>query len=665
LNKRLVCIYYFCIVSILFLIKIVFFSFLSNEDRDRAEKAFNEINVVEDSLQEDACREVLLEFERRVSDIKHAFCSSCMCVSQRLELVDLSDGSKICKLCKSHKANLKDKTNTLPVWFDEEGICQFELPAELENLREAEKLLISMVSVYIPLQHLSKGQLGAHGHVCCFGQDIGEICMKLPRVPGNVEVIRIVRKFVLDGGEVGVKTFSVRREVVLAALRWLKKNNKIYQDIEIAEENLDWITDGVEQELPGKIHYEEEKKQKHESELDLGPSIDQVTDVLADTGYSEQVSGSIMCSTEGKMNLSEENDKICKDLEEATKGSKKIGAMNWPYVSDKPVNEYDKHANLFCKAFPWLFPGGVGDYGQYREEKLSPSEWAKRMVLYKDGRFAKDKMWGFFALNYVERHKNQSSGGFFVNSWFKEGEKTLEEMKEDIQTGNLEWIDKITYYSQRIHGSPAYWRAKRSEVYTWINHHVHAGNGAPNFFITLSCAEYYWKDIKKLIKDRYEAAGLKPPELDINWVEIVNNHTLIVQEYFQERVKIWLETIGKEVFKIKHYWLRFEFTPSRGQIHVHILAISDFRHVFERYSQFAGNRPLQAELLRLWSEKYIGLTCNIDESFSSTFRKDIQNHPASKYFRDVQNQELDKAEVLLSLQQHSCSGYCLRSRTTL
>jgi hypothetical protein len=64
-----------------------------------------------------------------------------MCVSQRLELVDLSDGSKICKLCKSWKTNLKDKTNnTLPIWFDKEGISQFELPEELQNLREAEKL---------------------------------------------------------------------------------------------------------------------------------------------------------------------------------------------------------------------------------------------------------------------------------------------------------------------------------------------------------------------------------------------------------------------------------------------------------------------------------------------------------------------------------------------
>ena len=148
-------------------------------------------------------------------------------------------------------------------------------------------------------------------------------------------------------------------------------------------------------------------------------------------------------------------------------------------------------------------------------------------------------------------------------------------------------------------------------------------------------------------------------------MEIVNDHTLIVQEYFQERVKIWLETIGKTIFRIKHYWVRFEFTPSRGQIHAHLLAISDFKNVFQRYSQFSKNRPFQAELLRIWSEKYLGMTCNVDEAIASTLKKDMKNHPASKYFSEVQDVEVDKTEVLSYLQQHMCGGYCLRQRTTL
>ena len=112
------------------------------------------------------------------------------------------------------------------------------------------------------------------------------------------------------------------------------------------------------------------------------------------------------------------------------------------------------------------------------------------MVLYKDGRFSKDKMWGFFALNYSELRKNQASGSFFVSSWFKDGEKSLEEIKDDISNGKIEWLSRIQYYAQNVSGSTAWWISKRAELYSWINHHVGTGDGAPNFFITLSCAEY-------------------------------------------------------------------------------------------------------------------------------------------------------------------------------
>jgi hypothetical protein len=65
--------------------------------------------------------------------------------------------------------------------------------------------------------------------------------------------------------------------------------------------------------------------------------------------------------------------------------------MSWPHVSTEATSKYDKHSNLFLKAFPWLFPGGVGDYNQYREEKLSVIEWAKRLVLYQEVDFQKTK----------------------------------------------------------------------------------------------------------------------------------------------------------------------------------------------------------------------------------------------------------------------------------
>ena len=119
----------------------------------------------------------------------------------------------------------------------------------------------------------------------------------------------------------------------------------------------------------------------------------------------------------------------------------------------------------------------------------------------------------FFALNYALRKKNAESGSYFVTGFHEKGPKSLDELQQEILKGNTEWVSKIQYYSFRVKGSAGYWRHKRSEVYTWINHHVAVGAGPPSLFMTFSCAdEYYWPEIKTLLKQRYEVADLPVPD---------------------------------------------------------------------------------------------------------------------------------------------------------
>ena len=208
----------------------------------------------------------------------------------------------------------------------------------------------------------------------------------------------------------------------------------------------------------------------------------------------KQSSRSLLQPVAGK-DMSEEDTLINATIQ---KECGKTAVLNWPYTSKMAISEYGQTTYIFCKAFPWLFPGGLGDFSQYNEENWSFDKWSIWMLHYEDGHFAKDKMWCFYALNVCNRKWNQSSGGFFVNSWYEEGQKSLEEIQQEIKNGNTKWIDWITYYGKRVQGSSGYWRNKREEVYSWINHHVVNGNGPPNFFITLSCAEYHWPDINVL-----------------------------------------------------------------------------------------------------------------------------------------------------------------------
>ena len=63
----------------------------------------------------------------------------------------------------------------------------------------------------------------------------------------------------------------------------------------------------------------------------------------------------------------------------------------------------------------------------------------------------------FFALDYATRKKNQMSGGFFVDGFFKEGPKTLEQLQTEIANGNTRWLERLCYYSHQVSGSAGYW----------------------------------------------------------------------------------------------------------------------------------------------------------------------------------------------------------------
>jgi hypothetical protein len=235
-------------------------------------------------------------------------------------------------------------------------------------------------------------------------------------------------------------------------------------------------------------------------------------------------------------------------------------------------------------------------------------------VLCEDGRFAKDKMLGFCFLNHATQKKNQTSGGCFVDGFFKEGPKNLEDLKAKMHGGDTSWTDRTCCCSKLVQGSAGHWRSKRAELRSWTQHHVEAGHGPPTFFMTFSCAEHKWEDIKRPVVDCFECAGLpKPDSENIRFVCLVNDHTLIVQECFQQRIQLWLDTVGKK-FGIKHCWLRFEFAPSRGQMHAHVLCIHEDPNVSQECHRLRANKTSQASCLQDWAERSFGMTAPSPEN---------------------------------------------------
>ena len=100
---------------------------------------------------------------------------------------------------------------------------------QLQGLTQVEEMLISAIMPIMSLYRLPLGQYGYSGHVINLPQDVLSFAHTLPRLPAELDVI-IVRK---EGAAESHRDFRVRRSVVLAALQWLKTNNKYYHSITI------------------------------------------------------------------------------------------------------------------------------------------------------------------------------------------------------------------------------------------------------------------------------------------------------------------------------------------------------------------------------------------------------------------------------------------------
>jgi hypothetical protein len=93
-------------------------------------------------------------------------------------------------------------------------------------------------------------------------------------------------------------------------------------------------------------------------------------------------------------------------------------------------------------------------------------------------------------------------------------------------------------FSRNIKGSDNFWRSRTEDLQRWITHHVARGHGPPTFFITLSCAENWWIDLKRLLaqlEDTAQNYSRAEAIRDGSMIAMSNaswRHPLFVNEYF-------------------------------------------------------------------------------------------------------------------------------------
>jgi len=598
-----------------------------------------------------------LQFEGNVYDISFKTCN--ICQQRRLNL-NLKDD--ICSRCEGQKSNysFSHANKALPSWIRNNTIM-YCVPSELKNLTLVEKLLIQRVSPLVPVIHIKNGLVGSRGHVVSFLQDITGICNELPKVPSNISLVKVIRSGTTATGESISSAFTVNRHRVLTALKWLKKYNPLYSDVIIKESNLSWMKHRDTDQLTDILTIECNNENEEAEDGDRGPCEKQVIEPYNQvTDPEDETYG---CISSDKTQILHEGDATLAEHIRKTSKNKITPRINWPTREIKPISEYGD-TKIFCLAFPWLFPGGIGDIRESRCHELDLSDWAQNLLFYKDGRFAKDKLWSFFTLNFIQRYRNKYQSRWFVKDFVGNIPPTLYSLQEQLNAGVFTFIDKLMYFGKVVPGTTAYWRGKKAELYSWINHHIEKGRGAPNVFMTLSCAEYFWPDLKRLLEEYIQVAESRRVNLHLSTTELtraLNDYTIVVQEFFHLRVQEFLATIGFNVFGIKHYWGRFEFAKSRGQIHLHLLGITDDaagnNSIYNKMYKLKNNKKRQSKVLAKWARKKFNCTAEIN----SQSEVPPQNmSPCNVRFRETQDMLTDGEQLCNFCQIHKCNDYCMK-----
>jgi hypothetical protein len=127
---------------------------------------------------------------------------------------------------------------------------------------------------------------------------------------------------------------------------------------------------------------------------------------------------------------------------------------------------------------------------------------------YYDGGFLEDSLFGLFLYNIIQRHTNNSKGNFFFKSdcFIGRNPPTVQELKKQLQHKNTCYIQMLRSFSRNIKGSDNYWRSRTKDLQHWIMHHVARGHAPPTFFITLSCAENWWINLRRLLAQLEDSA---------------------------------------------------------------------------------------------------------------------------------------------------------------
>jgi hypothetical protein len=103
------------------------------------------------------------------------------------------ENKPICGSCAHNPARNTTQNWVIPYWLDRHRTIHTNVPGELNDLTFDERQLIALASIHMSLIHLKNVTLGSRGHCVSVEQKISELLTTLPRKPGDLNILNVMR----------------------------------------------------------------------------------------------------------------------------------------------------------------------------------------------------------------------------------------------------------------------------------------------------------------------------------------------------------------------------------------------------------------------------------------------------------------------------------------
>ena len=573
----------------------------------------------------------LRQFDAKMQEFKDGFelceeCNECWFEMRLQHFPPLQ--KRICDKCRREcLGNYKKIKQYISSRGADNDMDPGPVPPELQGLTIIEERLISKLVTYMSVHRLAKGAIGYSGHSIHYTQNIEPMAQAMAAGHGECTLPRkwadlgycVVRK--VGNQPAKHKDFRVRRFKALGALRWLKANNPYYADIVIDMDRVSELPNdgdaggflpsdvelGVMEpeargpsetghkldapaEMMSKMSAEMQAECERQDHNSTAPSssvmnmIDTARSFVARQRAINEVSG-----------VDDECEAVCASEDDP---------IAYPEHDGVPVDE-TKLQGFMSMAYPALFPWGrpaeVGPnaphpYGadwlsDNRRIRMTPNEYFKHLLHYKDGRFGRHQVFRHEAYSSIMRSRTRAASKIYLK---RQGldDMTREELAERVKANDPSVVDQCEYFgSASLRGTRKWWAARRAETYSWLYFLEHTYDYMPILFHTESAADLHWPHLHELLAAQEEANGGEPANLQhylqgqqegvythtteerkelAKRQKAVLNNPHICATYFAKHAELLDQCLFYPLYKMVENINRYEFTQ-RGMTHRHCM----------------------------------------------------------------------------------------------